>query len=268
MRSIDGPDFRCLFGDPLEMPTPIQSFFRSFDIAVAWLDDRDGSLGRALHTLRVPRVVVRSPRLREPGARHATDRFGGTLSELNHTRPLPRACLTPTVDDLTTGAAWLAKAGIHGWDVPVIAVHPGAGHPSKCWPVDRYAAVITALLQGGTGVVLVEGPADAQVVGDLQRAVAPLPVPRLATGRLATVVGVLSQCRAFLGNDSGLTHLAACLGMPTIGLFGPTDPAVWAPLGDHVLTFQDKPDWRSISPRLVLEALRQVVRMPSASLAT
>jgi len=268
MRPIDGPEFRSLFGDPLELPVPIQSFFGSFDIAVAWLDDHDERLRHCLRTLGIRNAVIRAPRLHEPGTRHATNRFGETLSDWDCAQPLPTTCLTPTVADLTAGAAWLARAGIPDRGVPVVAVHPGAGSPSKCWPPERYAEVIAALVQDGTAVVLVEGPADAQAVGDLQHAVAPLPVPRLVGGRLAAVVEVLSRCHAFLGNDSGLTQLAAGLGVPTIGIFGPTDPAVWAPRGDHVVTFRGGSDWLPISPGLVIEAVRQVVREPSASLAT
>ena len=53
-----------------------------------------------------------------------------------------------------------------------------------------------------------------------------LPLPELAAA--------LARCRLFLGHDSGVSHLAAAVGTPCILLFGPTDPAMWAPPGDHV----------------------------------
>ena len=59
----------------------------------------------------------------------------------------------------------------------------------------------------------------------------------LADAPLARVAGVLSRCRLYIGNDSGLTHLAAAVGEPEVlALFGPTDPRVWAPLGPRVRT--------------------------------
>ena len=65
------------------------------------------------------------------------------------------------------------------------------------------------------------------------------PYPRIENLALREVGSVLSRSRAFVGNDSGITHLAAYLGCPTVALFGPTDPAVWGPIGRriHILNF-------------------------------
>ena len=51
---------------------------------------------------------------------------------------------------------------------------------------------------------------------------------------LPTVAGILSKCRAYLGNDSGITHIAAAVGTPMLAIFGPTDPDVWGPRGENV----------------------------------
>jgi heptosyltransferase III len=65
----------------------------------------------------------------------------------------------------------------------------------------------------------------------------------------------LAGARAYVGNDSGITHLAAAVGVPTIALFGPTDPAVWAPRGKHVRIIQ-APTMAAIEPEAVIAALR------------
>lgn len=268
MRSIDGPEVHCLYGGLHGMSSAIRAYFASFDIAVAWLADQDGSLRYALRALGIRRVIVRSPRLREAGVRHATDRFADTLAKWQGFHQLPTISLTPTATDLTTGAAWLAQAGINVKETPVIAVHPGSGSSDKCWPTGCYAEAVTNLLDNGMSVVLVEGPSDSEAVVALQQAMDPKRLPQLAGVGLTTVIGVLSHCRAFLGNDSGLTHLAAALGLPTVGVFGPTDPAVWAPRGDHVTIFRDEPGCRFVPPRIVTAALLRAVHEPSASLAT
>jgi len=75
---------------------------------------------------------------------------------------------------------------------------------------------------------------------------------------LPLLAAVLSQCSLFIGNDSGITHLAAALGVPTIALFGPTDPYVWGPRGTKVYIARGELDdgsgWKWASIDTVLEA--------------
>ena len=74
-----------------------------------------------------------------------------------------------------------------------------------------------------------------------------LPLPELAA--------VLSRCRLFLGHDSGVSHLVAAVGTPCVLLFGPTDPAMWAPPGDHVRVLRRGPILDTISVDDVLAAV-------------
>jgi ADP-heptose:LPS heptosyltransferase len=81
------------------------------------------------------------------------------------------------------------------------------------------------------------GPADANQLDYLQRhllAPAPELLTLLVNAPLLEVAQRLQQCRCYLGNDSGVTHLAALLGVPTVALFGPSDPAIWRPVGRTV----------------------------------
>ena len=68
---------------------------------------------------------------------------------------------------------------------------------------------------------------------------------------ILTVAGVLAQARLFVGQDSGVTHMAGLMGVPTIALFGPTDPARWAPCGAHVIVIRGAPclcqSWGDVS---------------------
>jgi ADP-heptose:LPS heptosyltransferase len=65
---------------------------------------------------------------------------------------------------------------------------------------------------------------------------------------LPALAGLLAECRGYIGNDSGVTHLAGALGLPTIAVFGPTDPAVWAPPGMQVSVVAPRTDaaWPTI----------------------
>jgi len=94
------------------------------------------------------------------------------------------------------------------------------------------------LWQQNRPVLLLAGPADAERLRDLMSLLAAPPrlemLRLLISAPLLEVAQHLQQCRCYLGNDSGITHLAAMLGVPTVAIFGPSDPAVWRPVGPCV----------------------------------
>lgn len=112
-----------------------------------------------------------------------------------------------------------------------ILVHPGSGSPSKNWPLDRYIEIIRRLHRDGRPVALVLGEADAPLETALLDAFPPETLPRLRQLPLPELGALMSESEAYLGNDSGITHLAAAVGLPVTALFGPSDPSVWAPRG-------------------------------------
>jgi ADP-heptose:LPS heptosyltransferase len=108
-----------------------------------------------------------------------------------------------------------------------LAIHPGSGSPGKNWPPENFAGVAD-WAAARANILLLSGPAErgAEEIRKAMKKAAPFVADNLPLTRLA---GVLNWSRAYLGNDSGITHLAASLGVPTVALFGPTDPAVWGP---------------------------------------
>ena len=117
---------------------------------------------------------------------------------------------------------------------PFACLHPGGGRDEKCWPEDRFAALTLRLRRNGLRSVLVGGRPDLARAGRILVDSAPGTLD--ATGRLplGALLAGLSRCSVFVGNDSGPAHLAAAVGAPVVVLFGPTDPEVWAPLGQSV----------------------------------
>ncbi|MCC6680805.1 MAG: glycosyltransferase family 9 protein [Phycisphaeraceae bacterium] len=111
-----------------------------------------------------------------------------------------------------------------------VLIHPGSGSPRKNWPRRRYAELIKRLHDAGQAVRVVVGEVEAEqwTAGDLSR----LGAERLRS--LDELVAAMRQASCYVGNDSGPTHLAAQLGLPTLALFGPTSPEVWAPVGPAV----------------------------------
>jgi ADP-heptose:LPS heptosyltransferase len=120
----------------------------------------------------------------------------------------------------------------------LVALHPGSGGADKCWPVERFAEVIYYLWQQKKGVLVLAGPAEEERLVLLQGLLYAYPQPGrceyLVDAPLLSVAERLQQCQCYMGNDSGLTHLAAMLGLPTLALFGPSDPITWYPPGPSV----------------------------------
>jgi hypothetical protein len=110
---------------------------------------------------------------------------------------------------------------------PVLAVHPGAGARAKRWDVAGFVQVAHWWRAGGGSVVTIAGPAeagDAPALG--AREVRDWPLPDLAA--------LLGRVGLYLGNDSGVSHLAGAVGVPGVVLFGPTDARRWRPLSDRL----------------------------------
>ncbi len=163
-------------------------------------------------------------------------RFLG-VSRVDRHDPRP-ACAQPIVDYhlAAVGAAHLAGAvpsvstrALAGITVEpgTVAIAPGSGSPTKNWPMDSFVTLSGLLEEKGMRPAWVTGPAEETL--DLSAGVRVwknMPLPALAA--------TLARCRLFVGNDSGVTHLAAACGCPTVALFGATDPDVWAPRGRAV----------------------------------
>jgi hypothetical protein len=138
-----------------------------------------------------------------------------------------------------------------------IVLHPGSGSPAKNWPIDRFVSLAAAL--AGTGpIAWVVGPVEEESGVAARIAAAAIPGAILWRGLpLADLASRLSGARMFVGNDSGVAHLAAAVGCPTVVLFGVSDPAVWAPRGRAVFVVGDGTSgMASIPAAAVLDAAR------------
>jgi heptosyltransferase-2 len=111
---------------------------------------------------------------------------------------------------------------------PVAAVAPGAVGPSKRWPADAYAELARQLGEQGFSVWVIGGPLEEALAAEIG---APSPDCRDLTGPdLRNAILALAAADVAISNDSGLLHVAAAIGTPSIGIFGPTSPWHWAPL--------------------------------------
>ncbi len=162
--------------------------------------------------------------------------------------PISRTGSTQHVTDrwlLDLNAAGIATAGVGPPRIEVpadrsevtrrtIIIHPGSGGRAKCWPIERFVELASRLSSGGCVVRFVVGPAELERWSAAEHGRLSAAAPVIQRERLIDLAALLAQADHFVGNDSGVTHLAAALGTPVTAIFGPTDPRVWRPLGDHV----------------------------------
>jgi ADP-heptose:LPS heptosyltransferase len=179
----------------------------------------------------------------------------------------PALCLTDS--EHARGRAILAEKGA-SFSL-LIGVQPGANYAAKQWEARKFAQVAEALATENPGAAIVllgKGKTEADAARALRHALPPtVNVIDLtdATG-LRETMAVLGQLRLFIGNDTGVNHLAAALGVPTVGLFGPTSAQKWgntARIG--VVVAAPDGDLGGLSVAPVLDAARLLLSCPPPS---
>ena len=163
------------------------------------------------------------------GARHEVDYWLDVAATLGAGHPSPEIELH--LDDAEVGTAleqWTAL-GLRGRSV--VAVHPGSGRFSlaRRWPVAKFAAAADALAKDGLAVALVGGPEEMDVVDAVRTRMRAESVVLAGVASPRALAALLRSCSLFVGNDSGVMHLAAAVGVPVVGIFGLSNHQAWGP---------------------------------------
>jgi len=137
-------------------------------------------------------------------------------------------------------AAWCVKRGLDDGR-PVVAFAPGAVGPSKRWPIASYAELANKLAAENTAVWVLGSPAEAPLAAEIVKAAGPT-ARDLTSPDLRNAILALKLASACVSNDSGLVHVSAAIGTPTVGIFGPTSPWHWAPLNPLAATVETTTD--------------------------
>jgi hypothetical protein len=173
------------------------------------------------------------------------DDFRGHVSEhqLGQLRPWPAAHAAggQILRSVRARGVGVARPAATAGPAGPVVVHPGSGSPAKSWPLDRYLDLVGRLRADGRDVRVLLGEVERErwPAAAVARVEAAAPVARPDT--LEMLLAELQGASAFVGNDSGPGHLAGVVGVPTLSLFGPTDPARWSPLGPRVETLRAEP---------------------------
>lgn len=226
--SIDSRKFTPLFatgGAPAADAGPALHMLHSYDAIISYLPDAGGVFEDNL------RKFASGPVLTGRSRPSACRRIHVTRVLMDVLKPLGvDAFPDPPEIPLTLSGAADDTRNLASDRTP-IAIHPGSGGLAKCWPAERYAALIECLVDRGYRPVVTFGPADDTVRRRILPRIKARDALIVQDRPLVDMAALYARCRAMIGNDSGMTHLASALGRPVIALFGPTDPAVWGPRG-------------------------------------
>jgi ADP-heptose:LPS heptosyltransferase len=198
----------------VETPARLREQLAGFDEIVSWYGYKRPEFRAALQQIN-PRCVFHAA-LPEGGT-HATDFFAWQVG---------------ATDGLCTRLQ-LETSTRHD----AVVIHPFSGGTSKNWPLDYFRSLAEQL---PCQVEWIAGP-EQELEGALR------------FESLRDLAEHLSGARLYIGNDSGITHLAAAAGVPGIALFGPTEPDIWTPRGEHVIVLRGRP-METLTVATVLQA--------------
>ena len=224
---VNRAEMALLFQEGLQIPEELQAYLREFDAAFCFGTSEILACNLRLAGIRKTFLLPPFP----SGRQHVTDHHLRSLAALgmDATPSPPRISLQE--EDIVEAESFFREKG---WESDeIIALHPGAGNRKKAWPPRRFAAVGRALASTSQRLLLVQGPADEEAVSQVLKGLVGVDYLVARNLSIKKVAALLSCASLFIGNDSGCSHLAAALGVPTVALFGPTDPQTWAPRGER-----------------------------------
>lgn len=230
--------------------TPLSEDFSrwltGFDLVVSYWPDPDGDLGKRFPAHPAQRFISAAPM---PATAPAAAHYAAALRQLD-IAPRSHFCrIERNRIAFDEGLNPRPRGSRADW----VAIHPGSGSPRKNWPAERWLELINRLKRP---VLLILGEAETEAWKAAGGALSRRKQLRIASGlTLEQLVDELTPCGLFLGHDSGVSHLAAACGLASVLLFGPTEPAVWAPPAAHVRVLQRGRDLDAITVDEVMAAI-------------
>jgi heptosyltransferase-3 len=215
-RAFDGLGLEALFTDG-PIPPALAEWLGGFARVVSWFGAREPTYRARLGALAAELTVARPvPDAETPVWRH-----------LLATVPAPTLAESDAVAPIRPGGTRPGSAALPG--SAVLIIHAGSGGAWKQWPPERFAEAIDEVTaRHAVAVVVHQGPADRAAV-DALLARLDRPVERLVEPELPDLAAILSGACAYLGGDSGISHLAAAVGAPSVVLFPPAHLPRWSP---------------------------------------
>jgi ADP-heptose:LPS heptosyltransferase len=267
IQSIEARALAGFFALGGSLAPDLVDYFSEFDLIVSYLYDPDGVFQTNLRRCTTGQLICGPHRPEETGGVPAAQAFLRPLERLAifDADPVPRLTVRPSGVASVPVLAQRPQSepATPSGPGPTLALHPGSGSDRKNWPEARWAELIQQLLGSSQlRLLLVGGEAEGE---RLQRLVAALPLRRVRVAQSLPLVDLarwLQGCRAFVGHDSGISHLAAALGLPGLVLWGDTAEAVWRPPSEHVVVLRHPRGLSQLGVSQVLGQLQTLCPTP------
>jgi heptosyltransferase-3 len=250
--SIDSIDLHRLFVETkafnLIDRDPLIHIFSAYSWIASFIGEPDGNFEQNLiftancsHSAEVITLSLKPPKsfcghLTDFYIQHFINHSGLTLQSWHV--PRDECLINLSETDILRGKELLKEKGL-GTGKKLVVIQPGSGGLHKCWHLSNFLEIANKLNSEGIEVIFLLGPAELDRFGTAEINKINDIVKYLRDLSLEQVLELLSQANAFISNDSGITHLAAGMGVKTLAVFGTTNPAVYKPIGPDVTVFTD-----------------------------
>jgi ADP-heptose:LPS heptosyltransferase len=249
-RPIESRALAGFFARNGELDGEWKNYFASFAIILSFLYDPDGIFQDNISRSSPARFIAGPHRPDENAGIHATEVFLKILEPLAifGADPVPRLPLKPAPSSLKP-----------------LALHPGSGGERKNWPEAGWKELLSRLMRETTRpLLLVGGEAEGDRIERLAQGIPGDHCEILSRQPLVDVARRLADCAAFVGHDSGISHLAAAVGLPGIAIWGASNATVWRPRSNRFNLVEAPSDMASLSVETVLSAVSGLSIKPSA----
>jgi heptosyltransferase-2 len=257
VQSIEAAALAGFFARNGKLAEHLVDYFSEFDLILSYLYDPDHIFQTNVGLCTGAQFIVGPHRADEQRRMHATKAYLEPLERLAifEADPIPRLCLSSRSSPPVPRPA----------PAKTLALHPGSGSDRKNWPEERWAELLQHLLNfTAYNLLLVGGEAEGE---RLQRLAAALPLVRSRVAQslpLADLARLLATCQAFIGHDSGISHLAAAVGLPGLVLWADTVEEVWRPPSASVVVLRHPAGLEKLPVEKVLQQLQRLPRKAAA----
>ena len=260
VRNLDVGHFHRLFGRDVRLPNDAADWLGRFDLAVNTLADRDQIVADNLRDLGIKSVINLDPRPRVDWAGHVSGQWLHDLAshELMADAGPPNLNLPEAIRHKAEDAL---RRLFPEEDLKPVVMHPGSGGRAKCWPIDQFIMLSAELKERRFAPLFVLGPVELERFTHAEVSAIRTTSPTIDSPSFLELAGLVAAGGRYVGNDSGVSHLAAAVGAKSVVLFGPTDPVRWRPLGDSVRVVRGA---RAGEMPGVAEVLREIIALVSS----
>lgn len=235
--STERLNFSSLFDKSAPISKDLKRYFDQFDVIVMYSNTAEPEIFESRIRSRHDQIVRVWPALpNESHPRmHIIDFYAKAVEDILPAIELPLPLIELSTAEILRAKSQLIDNGVDTSSCFVLAFHPGAGSERKRASIQRFVEIVDYFQQRWPIYLLLsEGPADGDVAEALAYELKGIPLMRLKDMPLRELAGCIKQANLFVGNDSGIAHMAGAVGCPVVVFFVCSDPKVWAPVGDHV----------------------------------